>query len=80
MLAILDPKKIADAFAAAGQPVADEVIAKALASLQADEQVALADSATILSALADKFIALKDTNKLVIEPKDGRFEISIEQK
>jgi len=76
----VDPKKIADAFAAAGQPVADEVIAKVLASLQADEQVGLAQGGIILNALADKFIALKDTCKIVLTPKDGRFEISIEAK
>ena len=53
---LIDPKKIADAFAAAGQPIADEVIAKVLASLKADEDSAIA---TLLQ--------LADTHEVVVQ-------------
>ena len=57
MFSILDASKVSQALAAAGQPVADEIVQKALDSLQADEQIALSALEPALDELEQKGIS-----------------------
>jgi hypothetical protein len=98
-MALFDLQKFGASFAASlatnGQPIADNLLAKAMADLQpmademeqraldaarADEQLGIAQLGIIGSALVDKLIALKDICEFNFTLQNGRVKFTIDPK